>query len=541
MTATWQETAAAYQAALKAKIPPEWLLPQDFLSGGKPRNIMPLFKTCGVLTSHELDITEVEDAVTLLEKLHSRTWSAVEVTVAFCKRAAVAQQLINCLMDIDFSGAIQRAKELDEHLATKGELVGPLHGMPVSLKDLTHVKGMKYTLGMVALADEVSGHDAVVVQTLRAAGAVIYCKTTMPQTGMALETTTNLYGRTLNPFNTDLVSGGSSGGEGALNGCLGAPIGVATDIGGSIRAPASFNGLYGIRPTSRRFSYLGNAPFTGQTAILSSIGPVGRSLRDIEMMLRVWNNHEPWLYDPVVMTKKWATDVPVPAKATIGVMFWDEVVMPHPPVQRALKMAVDKLNQAGHEVIEFKPYKHKDAWDLAFKQYYPTGGKEIKATLARAGEEPIPSVAKFLARARQLTVEELLQCATEQRQYQIEYLNHWRATSSQTSTGKPIDALLTPSMASASFPHDYLPWWGYLAQWNLLDYPSVILPVSHVQLSDVKDTTYQPVNELDQETYDLYDPALFEGAPISLQLVGRSLCEEELLAVAMAVDRAIKA
>ncbi|KIW80464.1 hypothetical protein Z517_07080 [Fonsecaea pedrosoi CBS 271.37] len=541
MTATWQKTAAAYQAALKAKIPPEWLLPKDFLSGGKPRNIMPLFKTCGVLTSHELAITEVEDAVTLLEKLHSRTWSAVEVTVAFCKRAAVAQQLINCLMDIDFSGAIQRAKELDEHLATKGELVGPLHGLPVSLKDLTHVKGMKYTLGMVALADEVSDHDAVVVQTLRAAGAVIYCKTTMPQTGMALETTTNLYGRTLNPFNTDLVSGGSSGGEGALNGCLGAPIGVATDIGGSIRAPASFNGLYGIRPTSRRFSYLGNAPFTGQTAILSSIGPVGRSLRDIEMMLRVWNNHEPWLYDPVVMTKKWTTDVPVPAKATIGVMFWDEVVMPHPPVQRALKMAVDKLKQAGHEVIVFKPYKHKDAWDLAFKQYYPTGGKEIKATLARAGEEPIPSVAKFLARARQLTVEELLQCATEQRQYQIEYLNHWRATSSQTSTGKPIDALLTPSMASASFPHDYLPWWGYLAQWNLLDYPSVILPVSHVQLSDVKDTTYQPVNELDQETYDLYDPALFDGAPISLQLVGRSLCEEELLAVAMAVDRAIKA
>ncbi|OAL21018.1 hypothetical protein AYO20_11442 [Fonsecaea nubica] len=541
MAATWQETAAAYQAALKAKIPPEWLLPQDFLSSGKPRNIMPLFKTCGVLSSHELDITEVEDAVTLLEKLHSRTWSAVEVTVAFCKRAAVAQQLINCLMDIDFSGAIQRAKELDKHLATKGELVGPLHGMPVSLKDLTHVKGMKYTLGMVALADEVSDHDAVVVQTLRAAGAVIYCKTTMPQTGMALETTTNLYGRTLNPFNTDLVSGGSSGGEGALNGCLGAPIGVATDIGGSIRAPASFNGLYGIRPTSRRFSYLGNAPFTGQTAILSSIGPVGRSLRDIEMMLRVWNNHEPWLYDPVVMTKKWATNIGVPAKATIGVMFWDEVVMPHPPVQRALKMAVDKLKHAGHEVVEFKPYKHKDAWDLAFKQYYPTGGKEIKATLARAGEEPIPSVAKFLARARQLTVEELLQCATEQRQYQIEYLNHWRATSSQTSTGKPIDALLTPSMASASFPHDYLPWWGYLAQWNLLDYPSVILPVSHVQPSDAKDTTYQPVNELDQETYDLYDPVLFEGAPISLQLVGRSLCEEELLAVAMAVDSAIKA
>ncbi|KIX07405.1 uncharacterized protein Z518_02058 [Rhinocladiella mackenziei CBS 650.93] len=538
MATTWQETAVTFQVALKSKIPPEWVLPD--MRTTRPRNIMPIFKTCGVLTDRELEITEVEDAVTLLEKLHSKTWSSLDVTVAFCKRAAVAQQLINCLMDIDFERGIQRAKELDEYLAATGKLAGPLHGLPVSLKDLTHVKGLKYTLGMVALANQVSDTDAIVVQTLREAGAVVYVKTTMPQTGMALETTTHLYGRTLNPFNTDLVSGGSSGGEGALNGCLGAPIGVATDIGGSIRAPASFNGLYAIRPTSRRFSYLGNAPFTGQTAILSSIGPVGRSLRDIELMLKVWNAFEPWLYDPVVMAKKWE-HVPVPTKATIGVMFWDEVVMPHPPVQRALKTVVDKLKRAGHEVVEIKPYTHKEAWDLAFKQYYPTGGKEIKALLAQSGEEPVPSVAKFLARARELSVDELTQCHKDQRQYQIEYLAHWNATSSQTSTGKPIDALLTPSMASASFPHDYLPWWGYLAQWNLLDYPACILPVAHVQASDVKDASYQPINKLDQEAYDIYDPYLFEGAPVSLQLVGRSMCEEELLSVAMAVDRAVKA
>jgi amidase len=145
------------------------------------------------------------------------------------------------------------------------------------------------------------------------------------------------------------VSGGSSGGEGALNGCHGAPIGIATDIGGSIRAPASFNGLYGIRPTSRRVSYMGNAMgFTGQTAILSSIGPVGRSLRDLELILKVWDSYEPWLHDPAVYAKKWEP-VSVPKKATIGVMYWDEVVMPHPPIQRALKEAVQRLKDAGHE------------------------------------------------------------------------------------------------------------------------------------------------------------------------------------------------
>ena len=83
-------------------------------------------------------------------------------------------------------------------------------------------------------------------------------------------------------------------------------------------------------------------------------------------------------------------------------------------------------------------------------------------------------------------------------------------------------------------------WWGYLSQWNLLDYPAIILPVSQVLASDVKDRSYTPVNELDRETYDLYDPQLFLGAPIGVQLIGRSMREEELLSLAMAIDRAIK-
>lgn len=95
---------------------------------------MPIFRSCGILTARELEITEAEDAIAILDQIHSKTWSAVEVTVAFCKRAAIAQQLVNCLMDIDFEGGIQRARDLDEHLAATGKVVGPLHGLPVSLK-----------------------------------------------------------------------------------------------------------------------------------------------------------------------------------------------------------------------------------------------------------------------------------------------------------------------------------------------------------------------------------------------------------------------
>lgn len=166
---------------------------------------MPIFRSCGLLSDRELEITDAEDCTAILEKIHSKEWSAYEVTVAFCKRAAIAQQLVNPLTEIDFEGGIQRAKELDEYLASTGKVVGPLHGLPISFKvrsallqalkglfrtgthrwqDLTDVKNMKVTMGFSAYADLVSKEDAVTVEALRNAGAIVYCKTTMPLIGM---------------------------------------------------------------------------------------------------------------------------------------------------------------------------------------------------------------------------------------------------------------------------------------------------------------------------------------------------------------------
>jgi amidase len=96
--------------------------------------VLPIFKECGLLTDRELEITDIEDATALLQKIHCREWSAVDVAIAYCKRAAIAQQLVNCLIDIDVEGAIARAKQLDEHLASTGKVIGPLHGLPVSTK-----------------------------------------------------------------------------------------------------------------------------------------------------------------------------------------------------------------------------------------------------------------------------------------------------------------------------------------------------------------------------------------------------------------------
>lgn len=210
---------------------------------------------------------------------------------------------------------------------------------------------MAHSFGATAWANQTDDEDAFVVKVLRDAGAIIYVKTTMPQTGMALETVSNLWGRTLNPHNTSLSAGGSSGGEGALGACHGAILGIATDIGGSIRAPASFNGLYGIRPSSRRFSYAGNIlPSPGQIAITATQGPVGRSLRDLALVCKLLGDGESWKFDPIIPPLPW-TPVDTPDRVTIGVMTWDEVVMPHPPIRRAMKTAVERLKAAGHEGV----------------------------------------------------------------------------------------------------------------------------------------------------------------------------------------------
>jgi amidase len=273
---------------------------------------------------------------------------------------------VNCLTEICFDEALSLARDLDIKLASTGKTVGPLHGLPISIKDHINVANLRATLGYCSLADNRPSEDSVFVQALREAGAIIFVKTTMPATGMAIETVSKLFGRTTCGFNRDLVCGGSSGGEGALVGMYGSPMGIGTDIAGSIRVPCAFNGLYGLRPSTRRLSYAGmTSNVRGARSIAGAIGPMCHSIRDIELICKVVTDAEPWYQDVNVVQKEWIPRPQVDAKLTIGVMKFDGVVMPHPPVLRAISDAVEKLKAAGHEVVEFKSYHHDKAWDIA--------------------------------------------------------------------------------------------------------------------------------------------------------------------------------
>lgn len=273
--------------------------------------------------------------------------------------------------EVFFEDAIQAAKELDAYFGATGKPMGPLHGLPVSLKDQFHVKGVETTMGYVGWVGTFEGKrddpraktaESELVRELRRAGAVVFCKTSVPLTLMAGETANNIIGYTWNPKNRRLSSGGSSGGEGALIALRGSPAGFGTDIGGSIRVPAAFNGIFGLRPSAGRMPYEGAAnSIDGQNTILSVVGPMGTSVGSLKLLFKAILSQEPWLHDPLALAMPWRDDVEMqtqrlieasakdPSLLTFAIMRHDSVVQPHPPVRQALMLMEQTLRNLGHQ------------------------------------------------------------------------------------------------------------------------------------------------------------------------------------------------
>jgi amidase len=143
----------------------------------------------------------------------------------------------NCLSEVLFSEAIEAAKILDDHVRKTGKVVGPLHGLPISLKDNFNLIGKDSTVGFVSWVNDPANYNSTLVELLRSLGAVFYVKTNVPTAMMIAESVNNVFGRTVNPLNRSLTSGGSSGGESALIAFGGSSLGVGTDIGTLLQPP----------------------------------------------------------------------------------------------------------------------------------------------------------------------------------------------------------------------------------------------------------------------------------------------------------------
>ena len=185
------------------------------------------------LTEREYQLTQNYDAIELLELLRTKKLTSEELTRAFLRRAALAQYAINCVTELMWDEAIERAKYLD----SLPEPMGPLHGLPISVKEhhgLTMMGSKTHHASFIAWIGEPSAQSAI-NDIFWEAGCVYYVRTTGPQVLMHLECANNIYGRTVNPWNRDLTPGGSSGGEAALVAFRGSVFGIGGDIGGSVR------------------------------------------------------------------------------------------------------------------------------------------------------------------------------------------------------------------------------------------------------------------------------------------------------------------
>lgn len=198
-------------------------------------------------------------ATDLAQAIRQRQVSAVELTQAFLEQIERHNPALNAIVLLDEAGARQRAAQADAALA-RGESWGPLHGVPVTIKDAYETAGLRTTCGHKPLAEYVPRQDATVVARLRAAGAVILGKSNTPEMAGDIQTVSPLLGRANNPWDLNRTTGGNSGGEGAALAAGLSPLGVGSDLGGSIRIPAHFCGVMGLRPPSTASREPGTSP-----------------------------------------------------------------------------------------------------------------------------------------------------------------------------------------------------------------------------------------------------------------------------------------
>ena len=222
-------------------------------------------------------------AAALAQKIAAGELTSREVVDAHIEHALAVNPTVNAIVHDRYDDARDEAKAADRTLAERGGVgVGPLHGVPITVKECLGLAGLRQTSGLVSRRHNLAARDATVAARLRAAGAIPIGVTNVSELMMWMETDNKVYGRTNNPYDPTRTAGGSSGGEGAIVGSGASPIGLGSDIGGSIRMPAFFNGVFGHKPSAGLIPNTGHWPMSeGAARRYLTTGPLCRSAEDL--------------------------------------------------------------------------------------------------------------------------------------------------------------------------------------------------------------------------------------------------------------------
>ncbi|BGP10356.1 Acetamidase [Rhodotorula toruloides] len=558
-SSSWQHRAQAAYDETQAKIPADWRIDERLLAPAwvdvaaqdpdeVEQRVDGVLASSGILSEDELRIVH-SDATAIVDKLQRGEWSAVAVVTAFCKSAAIAQQLYRCCTELFFDRALARAHELDDHFSKTGKPVGPLHGLPISLKDQHELKGMRNTIGFVSWLDKLAGADGPIGAALEADGAVLYVKSNVPTSLFGSETVNRIYGRCLNPLNRRRGPGGSSGGEAALLASFASPLGLGSDIAGPIRIPAAMCGVYGFKPSFGRLPFLSGRGVGGGAEFVYPVwGPLARSIPDLALLMRSVIASEPWRIDPTCVPMPWKP-VTLNRPLRIGVLRDNGMVRPHPPIRRMLDETVEKLKVAGHEIIDWDVAPlHAQALKIGFAFLFQDGGAALRAELK---DEPVLPCIYTGKPGSELTSDEMLKFYWEMFGLRIEYRQRWNALK--------LDAVICPVASHAAVSHDNYNDWTHTLPWNVLQYCALAMPVGKIEEGEMevseeyrreeprkvevlREGLKKVRGEEENRAMWLDDNLRRDslGLPLSLQVVAPTYMDEQCLAVASVVEKVIK-
>lgn len=450
-------------------------------------------------------------AVEIARQVAEGRLSACELVRAHLARIEALQPKLNAFAHVDREGALAAARAADV-ASQRGEPRGPLHGVPLSIKSSLDVGGWPCETGTRLRAGHVASADAPLVARLRQAGAILLGNSNVPELLMAYETDSPLYGRTCNPWDLAHTPGGSSGGEAAAIAAGCSAGGVGSDGGGSIRVPAHFTGICGLKPTPGRIPATGHFPeCTGPFAQLGVVGPMARTIADVELLAEVMSGSDDGDVRSAPLDWRRVSDEEA-RRLRVG-FFEDDGIEPVTAETRAAVQAAAKALEAQGYVVEpFRPEgleAIRESWWFFFGR---CGALVIRPLFDSRESDMAPTTRKYLAGA-----------AAAPPPSGADILNAWLARDGLTLALRrqmqrfPI--LLCPVASGPAFRHgegnfgapgvNYLDAMRYCQWFNLTGNPAAVVPAGRSR----------------------------EGLPIGVQVVARHHREEEALAVARAIER----
>ena len=485
--------------------------------------------------------------------------SARDVVDAHIARIERCNPAINAIVLPRFDEARSEAAEADRKRAA-GEPLGPLGGVPITVKECLDVAGMAATFGLPSRVHDVATADDAYVARLRAAGAIVVGKTNLSQLMIYIESDNPLYGRSNNPWNLDRTPGGSSGGEGAAIAAGFAPVGFGTDIGGSIRVPAAFNGIFGLKATTGRMPDPSRVPvFRGQKTITSECGPFARTTADLALAFEIANGGRA----PAVLPPRPLFDYPSVDVRSLRIGYYERLgsFAPAPAVARAAREAAAAFEAMGATVVPFDPPHPDQARDLFFGILSADGGKD--AIAATASDPKDPRVAELLQivsrpRSQLALLERVLPLVGEKsiaelvRNYGHTDAHHyWKlveavdayrtlfSVAMDRADGGPLDLIVCPPCGLPALRHgrsrEVLTAGTYAPLYNLLGYPAGVVPFTRVRADEELGRKPSRGDRVERGAFETEVGSA--GLPIGVQIAGRPWREHEILAAMAALER----